>query len=137
LLIIRGDLRSRTGLAYHARAQMQLLAREFDIIGVDVHPDPNDRRGPFLYPIISDDEVSRRIATSQDRPIVLHHTPPDDFRSFPGHGMSDLSPGRQTSCSATALMAGQRQLDGRSQRVAKMAWLTPSDKQRCRRRSIF
>jgi transposase InsO family protein len=40
-------------------------------------------------------------------------------------------------CSATALMAGQRQLDGRSQRVAKMAWLTPSDKQRCRRRSIF
>jgi hypothetical protein len=40
-------------------------------------------------------------------------------------------------CSATALMAGQRQLDGRSLRVAKMAWLTPSDKQRCRRRSIF
>ena len=84
LLIIRGDLRSRTGVAYHARAQLRLMDNNFDIIGVDVHPDPNDREGQFPYPIISDDEVRRRIAASHVRPIVLHHTPPDDFRSFAG-----------------------------------------------------
>ncbi len=84
LLIIRGDLRSRTGIAYDARAKMHLLDTDFDIIGVDVHPDPADRDGQFSYPIISDDEVPWRIAASQHRSIVLHHTPPDDFRGFPG-----------------------------------------------------
>lgn len=84
LLIIRGDLRSRTGIAYDARAKLRLLGGDFDIVGVDVHPDPNDRDEPFPYPIIGDDEVPRRIAASQERPIVLHHTPPDDFRGFPG-----------------------------------------------------
>ena len=37
------------------------------------------------------------------------------------------------SCSATRLMAGQRQPDGRSLRTTMMAWLTCRDKQRCRR----
>ena len=36
-------------------------------------------------------------------------------------------------CSATRLMAGQRQPDGRSLRTTMMAWLTCRDKQRCRR----
>jgi hypothetical protein len=40
-------------------------------------------------------------------------------------------------CSATRVMAGQRQPDGRSLRAMKMAWLTPIGKQRCRHRSIF
>jgi hypothetical protein len=84
LLVVRGDLRSRTGIAYDVRAKMRLLGSDLDIVGVDVHPDPNDREGPFLYPIISDDEVPRRIAASLHRPIILHHTPPDDFRGFPG-----------------------------------------------------
>jgi len=83
-LIVRGDLRSRTGLAYHVRAQLHLLAGEFDIVGVDVHPDPSDREGRFPYPVIPDAEVRRQIAASRHRPVVLHHTPPDDFRSFPG-----------------------------------------------------
>lgn len=82
-LIIRGDLRSRTGLAYHTRAQIRLLEGDFDIIGVDVHPDPNDRGGQFSYPIISDDEVPHRISASPLRPVIVHHTPPDDFRGFP------------------------------------------------------
>ena len=84
LLIIRGDLRSRTGIAYDARAKMHLLDNDFDIVGVDVHPDPADRDEPFSYPIISDEEVPERLAKSQHRPVVLHHTPPDDFRGFPG-----------------------------------------------------
>ena len=84
LLIVRGDLRSRTGLAHLARAQIRLMESDFDVIGVDVHPDPNDRGGQFPHPIITDEEVPRQIAASQYQPIVLHHTPPDDFRSFPG-----------------------------------------------------
>ena len=83
-LIIRGDLRSRTGLAYHARAQLRLLENDFEIVGVDVHPDPNDQRGEFPYPTISDDQLLRQITEGCARPIVLHHTPVDDFRSFPG-----------------------------------------------------
>ena len=35
LLIIRGDLCSRNGLAYHARAQIRLLESDFDIVGVE------------------------------------------------------------------------------------------------------
>jgi glycosyltransferase involved in cell wall biosynthesis len=84
LLIIRGDLRSRTGFAYLSRAQARLVETEFEILGVDVHPDPNDREGMFPYPIISDDELPRRIATGNPRPIVLHLTPVNDFRSFAG-----------------------------------------------------
>jgi hypothetical protein len=41
------------------------------------------------------------------------------------------------SCSATGVMSGQRQPDGRSLRAMRMAWLTPSGKQRCRHGSIF
>ena len=40
-------------------------------------------------------------------------------------------------CSATGVMSGQRQPDGRSLRAMRMAWLTPSGKQRCRHGSIF
>ena len=36
-------------------------------------------------------------------------------------------------CSATRMMAGQRQPDGRSLRATMMAWLTCRDKQECRR----
>ena len=36
-------------------------------------------------------------------------------------------------CSATRMMAGQRQPDGRSLRATMMAWLTCRDKQKCRR----
>jgi len=84
LLIIRGDLCSRTGVAYAARAQLRLLESNFDIAGVDVHPDPKDLDGYFPYPIIREEEIPRQIATRQRRPVVLHHTPPDDFRSFAG-----------------------------------------------------
>jgi putative ATP-binding cassette transporter len=37
------------------------------------------------------------------------------------------------TCSATRMMAGQRQPDGRSLRATMMAWLTCRDKQECRR----
>lgn len=83
-LIIRGDLRSRTGIAYDVRARARLLAGDFDIVGVDVHPDPADCAEHFPYPIINDDDVSQRIVASRHRPIALHHTPPDNFLGFPG-----------------------------------------------------
>ena len=86
LIIVRGDLRSRTGLSYQLRAQvklLKLLEADFDIVGVDVHPDPNDKEMEFPHSVINDEDVSRLIAESQLRPIVLHHTPPDDFICFP------------------------------------------------------
>ena len=39
----------------------------------------------------------------------------------------------RSGCSATRMMAGQRQPDGRSLRATMMAWLTCRDKQECRR----
>jgi hypothetical protein len=45
--------------------------------------------------------------------------------------------GRKVLCSATRVVAGPRQPDGRPLRARKMAWLTLSGKQRCRHRGIF
>jgi len=48
-----------------------------------------------------------------------------------------VQPEHSVTCSATRVVAGQRQPDGRSLRARKMAWLTPSGKQRCHHRGIF
>ena len=79
MLFIRGDLRSRTGYARAARALIELIPSSFSVLGVDIHPDPNDCGQAPPVSIIDDATLFAMVREATVKPIVLHYTGPDDF----------------------------------------------------------
>ena len=84
LFILRGDLRSRTGYARAARALIKLLPQHLNVIGVDIHPDPDDHGEAPGCTVAQDDALLTLIENAARPPIILHYSAPDDFRFFPG-----------------------------------------------------
>ena len=78
-VVVRGDLRSRTGYGKAARALAALLAERFEVLGSDIHYNPHDAAEEFGHTIVSDAEMHRRALQSPGDLIVLHYTPPDRF----------------------------------------------------------
>ena len=78
-LFIRGDLCSRTGYARAARALIELIPNSYSVLGVDIHPDPNDCGQLPPVPVIDDATLFAMVREATVKPIVLHYTGPDDF----------------------------------------------------------
>ena len=72
------------GYAYETRATASLLSKDFDVFGVDLHPNPKDCQEHFPGELISDDEVFR-LALSHDRHVsIVNNTSPEGYIYFPG-----------------------------------------------------
>jgi len=84
LLVLRGDLCSRTGYAAAGRALLNLIPPSHQVVGVDIHPDPDDEHQGGAITLWQDKDVLAYSANAAVPPIVVHHTAPDEFRFFPG-----------------------------------------------------
>jgi glycosyltransferase involved in cell wall biosynthesis len=84
LCVIRGDIQSTTGYAKATQALAILLSEHFDVVGVDLHPNPADASGPFPFPVKLDSELPSLISRQNHTPIILHYTTPDGFLYIPG-----------------------------------------------------
>jgi glycosyltransferase involved in cell wall biosynthesis len=61
-----------------------LLSDRFDVVGVDVHPNPTDASGPFPFPVLKEADIPGLIAREDTPPIILNYTTPDSFIYYPG-----------------------------------------------------
>jgi len=84
IFVIRGDLRSITGYGRATQALARLLSERFEVIGVDLHPNPADAGGHFPYPIIQDSEIPKYIVGAKPPPIILTYSTPDTYIYYPG-----------------------------------------------------
>jgi glycosyltransferase involved in cell wall biosynthesis len=84
LLVIWGDLRSRTDEAHAARAYGDLLGGLFDrVVGVDIPLSPPRRCNPFPYPLIAEAEA-QALAAQARFTLALSCTTPDRYLRCPG-----------------------------------------------------
>ena len=84
LVVFRGDLRSITGYGHETRMLAALFPATWQVLGVDLHPNPADDQGVFRGRIVSDDEVAEVCRKRSGRVYVINNTPPDFFVSMPG-----------------------------------------------------
>lgn len=84
VFIIRGDLRSTTGYARATQALAMLLSDRFEVVGVDLHPNPADAGGCFPNPLLNDADIPALIVREDSPPIILNYTTPDTFIYYPG-----------------------------------------------------
>ena len=82
--VFRGDLKSTMGYGYETRAMASLLPDDFDVFGVDLHPNPNDCDQRFPGQLISDEEVFRLSVMPDRRVSVINNTSPEGYIYFPG-----------------------------------------------------
>ena len=84
IVVFRGDLLSSLGFGYYTRALAELVSAEYEVLGVDLHPNPGDNVGRFPGRLVADDELSIIARESASSLCVISLATPEQYVYFPG-----------------------------------------------------
>ncbi len=72
------------GYAYETRALAALLPPDYEVLGVDLHPNPRDNGEVFPGDLVTDKAIAELCADTGRQVSVVNNTSPEGYAYFPG-----------------------------------------------------
>ncbi len=84
IVVFRGDLLSSLGFGYYTRALAELVPADYEVLGVDLHPNPQDNTARFPGQLVADDELFALARNGGNSLCVINVASPEQYIYVPG-----------------------------------------------------